>query len=144
MIFNKLAQDKLEFSKLRVRFLALSKLVGNSELALIEKAGFQFYSDSFFYDLSDQSFLLPIVGKKRPDPVLVREFKNLGVAVTSREVRFNELESFCYNVGRVGGLASNDEVLAKINVICDSEPRLKEKNLLLELNSRVLALHFFL
>ena len=128
----------------RVRFLTLNKKISTDELKLLEKNGFGLYSDSFFYDLENNLMLLPVVGKKRPEPSLVREFRNLGIDLQAKDIRFSDHQMVVFKGhGRDLGL-TNAEIDTKIHEVLRDSPQLKEKKLLVELNSKDLALHFFL
>lgn len=144
MGFKEKAKDELELLNVRVRFLVANKKLSFQELSLLEKAGFQFYSDSFFYDLEHSQMLFPVVGKKRPDRSLVQEFLKAGIELENREIRFTELQTMVFNPLKGPKAPTDDELLAQMAQLYDTMPYLKEKKLLVELNSKDLALHFFL
>lgn len=147
MSFHEVNVESRELSNVRLRFLALSKRPEVHELSLLEKAGFQFYSDSFFYELdfSNESsrILLPIVGSKKPSRSLVQDFLQKGIELESLEFRFLEHQSFIWQPIKEQNSPSDDEILTQIASIFDTMPSLKKKKLLVELNSKDLALHFF-
>lgn len=147
MSFQEINSESRELSNIRLRFLVLNKRPDNHDLSRLEKAGVHFYSDSFFYELDfskeSSKIMLPIVGSKKPSRALVQDFLKTGIELENLELRFNELQSFIWLPENKDNAPSDDEILAQIASIYDTVPSTKKKKLLVELNSKDLALHFF-
>ncbi len=94
------------------------------------------FANSIFFDAQMESLSIPVTGPKR---ALVGVSKNYIVS----DIEFRELESFKTSEIEQKKLRL-DEFSDLLRSFLQKNPQLIEKKLLLELNSKYLALHFFL
>lgn len=137
---HKFSKNEFDLTNKRVRFLIFSEnLPSENILEKIECSGYQFYSHSFFYSHDLASLYLPVQGPKAPTLELLALTKNANLKIEIRDIVFLELQSF--NVSNSEGNLS--KISEEYQKIINAEGQLGQKKLLVELNSKDLALHFF-
>ncbi len=142
--FVNIPQNENYLHNSRLRFLVADNQLNLAEMIKIEEAGIQFFSDSFFFDIYENLFLVPMVGKKQLSTGFVNQFKNdSNIQLSTQDLRFTDLESMSVQSGLGPDFLNNDEFLALIDELLANNSHLKNKKLLVELNSKDLALHFF-